>query len=99
MKGLKSLALAMVVAGAGMLALLAPAPAEAMSPLGKIHSAGSEVIQVHGCHRNWQRGPRGNLHRHVGWNCRRVNARRYRSRPRDWGRRNCVKVGPVWLCD
>lgn len=99
MKRLKHLALAAILSGVGAVAI-ASAPTEAMSPLGgKVHSAGSEVIQVGGCHRNWQRGRRGNLHRHVGRDCRRVNARQYRSRPRDWGRRNCVKLGPVWLCD
>lgn len=100
MKGLKYLGIAAILAGAGAFTMAAPAPAGAMSPLGnELPSASSEVIQVGGCHRNWQRGLRGNLHRHVGRDCRRVNAREYRSRPRDWGRRNCVKVGPVWLCD
>ena len=57
------------------------------------------TINVHRCHRGWDRaGRRGSLHRHVGRSCSRINAREYRSRPRDWRRRDCARVGPVWVC-
>lgn len=40
--------------------------------------------------RHWTPG-RSYRHAPRGWN-------RYHSRPRDWRRRGCVSVGPVWFC-
>ena len=56
------------------------------------------VVQVHGCHSNWEPGPGGKVHRHRK-NCDRVVPREYRERPADWEQRNCVQVGPLWICE
>jgi hypothetical protein len=49
------------------------------------------------CHRDWRRYGPNRMVRFVGPRCVREVRRTYRTRPRD--RRNCVQVGPLWLCD
>jgi hypothetical protein len=49
------------------------------------------------CHRDWRRYGPNRMVRFVGPRCVREVRRTYRTRPRD--RRNCVQVGPLWLCE
>lgn len=87
---LKALAVAGLLASATTLATAAPAN---MSPI----SGGlqTDIIQVHGDHRDCRRDRFG-WHRHNRWGERRTC--------REWdgrGRRPnaCVRVGPLWYCD
>lgn len=65
------------------------------STQGGVAAGESNVIQVHGFHRECRRGP-GGWHRHNKWGQRRA------CRPwRGGGPRPdvCVKVGPIFYCD
>jgi hypothetical protein len=85
---------------------LAGAGAAAAMPVGGSLPAAAQgaadidgLMQMHACHRNWERtGWRGRLHRHNRF-CDRVVANEFRERPRDWHRRDCARVGPVWVCE
>lgn len=73
---------------------IAPAIAEVDSGL---------VLQVHGRHRACVRGyvPRwGRTFRHRHYSSYRAEpcGRRYEDRPRDYRRRGCFLLGPVWVC-
>ena len=87
---LKALAAAGLLASATTLAAAAPAQPSSM-PGG----VSSNLIQVHGDHRDCRRDRRG-WHRHNRWGERRA-CRRWDGR----GRRPnaCVQVGPIWYCD
>jgi hypothetical protein len=87
---LKALAAAGLLASATTLAVAAPAHPSSMPD-----GARSNIIQVHGYHRDCQRDRRG-WHRH--------NRRGERRQCRRWdgrGRRPdvCVQVGPIYYCD
>lgn len=75
-----------------------PAPA-ALAPI-----VAAEVVQVQG--RRWDddrrtgRFDRDGSHYRPGHRYDRAPSHwhRYHSRPRDWRRRGCIIVGPIWFC-
>lgn len=76
-----------------------PAPA----PLAPIVAA--EVVQVQGRRPDDYSGRRGGFdrdrsHYRPGHRYDRAPSHwhRYHSRPRDWRRRGCIIVGPIWFC-
>ncbi len=53
--------------------------------------------------RDWRDDDRGRYRRYDDRSDRRYRSpppgyRRYSSRPRDWERRGCMQIGPVWFC-
>jgi len=87
--GLKTLAVAALLASGTTFAVAAPAN---MSQIpGGVHS---NIIQVHGNHADCRRDRHG-WHRHNRWGERRA-CRRWDGRGRRPGA--CVQVGPIWYC-
>ena len=87
---LKTLAAAALFAATASLANAAPLNAPQY-----LDGLSSDVVQVHGDHRDCRRGRYG-WHRHNRYGERR-ECREWRGE----GRRPdaCVRVGPVWICD
>ena len=87
---LKTLAAAALLAASASLAGAAPVT------VGQVPNAvNSGLVQVHGNHRDCERGARG-WHRH-----NRLGERRPCREWRGGGPRpeRCVRAGPIWMCD
>jgi len=88
---------------AGLLTIMSPA--QAATPLPLAPEAGSSPIeQVRFRHRRCQYHyvPRWGYraaHRHRGARNWPKRCRRLRRRPNNWRHRNCVKIGPFYICE
>ncbi len=94
---------AIYLAAALALSALAFTPASA-APAAHIDGASSSILLAQYNHRDRNRSRYDRDHRRSRY----VAGRRYRSaphgwhrydrRPRDWNRRGCIMVGPLWFC-
>ena len=106
---MRSLIMALISAIVMSTAILAANAAPLKAPANPVTSTANSnlVVPVHGRHRSCRRGPiyRWGIrarHRHIGRRVR-ICDRRWRRRPgrrypRNWRRRGCFQIGPVWYC-
>ena len=91
-----------MIAAAALLSLASFAPASAAVSVPAAPQVADDVVQVQsGERRRSERGHDG--HRHDYRPGRRYDRapshwHRHSHRPRDWRRRGCIIVGPLWFC-